>query len=323
MPMRLSFYKLHALGNSYVYIPLLHDEDAEAAIDYPSFSKHVSLPTTGVGSDGLILLRRPRLSSVNSCWMRIFNKDGSEALSCGNGLRCVAFLLDHLHLHCSPAVATTTSSCRPSSPSSCCNVFRVENSASQVSECRVFRDSGMVQISMNVVSVQNRTGPLNAWADNRNDRDIHSGSESEDVLVNVGNLHLVRLFADVDMEVDDEYLRTVGSEVERTTDRNFICVSILGQKRVRMRVWERGSGITRACGTGACAGVAALCHSLQLSYSIVSENDRNERGVEVVMDGGSVWIRLDPRGNVLMTGEAVMICEGTIIVPDSCLLSHS
>jgi diaminopimelate epimerase len=254
----IKFTKMHGAGNDYIYVDTQRysiENPVEKAVEWSKFH-------TGIGSDGLILVGA---SAVADFSMRIFNADGSEAMMCGNGCRCVGkFVYDH----------------------------ELTDKTTVTLETR----SGVKFLQLHVVDGRVET----VTVDMGNPVDIHALDER--TVVSMGNPHLVTFVDDINAVE----LTTVGPELEHHphfADRtNVEFAQVIGKDKIRMRVWERGSGITQACGTGACAtAVAAVVKGLA------------GRRSEVVMDGGSVTIEWDEKTNaVLMTGPATTVYEGEI-----------
>lgn len=265
--MKIEFTKMHGAGNDYIYVNTLKYpiENPEAcAIEW-------SKPHTGIGSDGLVLIGP---SDKGDFSMRIFNADGSEAMMCGNASRCIGKYLYEHGLTWQTEVALDT-----------------------LSGIRMLHlhpnDKGIVE---------------NVTVDMGLPADIHPvalGADypfAEGIAVNMGNPHLV-IFVDDIAEVD---LSTVGRQLEHhplfPNRVNVEFAQVLQDGEVRMRVWERGSGITQACGTGACATATAT------SYT-----GRGGRQQDIIMDGGRLsieWSLAD--GHIYMTGPATHVFDGTI-----------
>jgi diaminopimelate epimerase len=255
---KIEFTKMHGAGNDYIYVDTQRfpiDNPAEKSIVWSKFH-------TGIGSDGLILVGK---SDVADFSMRIFNADGSEAMMCGNGCRCVGkFIHDH-------KLSDKT-------------VIKLETK-SGIKTLNLHVDNGEV----NQVTV-GMGAPL----------DIHPLDGA--TVVSMGNPHLVNFVDDI-TKIN---LEEIGPKLEHHphfADRtNVEFAQIIGENKIRMRVWERGSGITQACGTGACATAVAA-----------AVNGLTGRRSEVVMDGGSVFIEWNECDNeVLMTGPATTVYTGTI-----------
>ena len=266
MSQKIQFTKMHGVGNDYIYIdtskfPIENPE--ELAIKW-------SVPHKGIGADGIILIGKSEIADFS---MRIFNADGSEALMCGNGSRCVGKYVYDKGLTTSPTVTLETQSG--------IKILQLHITDGLVSDVTV--DMG--------APVVGETLTLEA-----------EGQSFTGLNVSMGNPHFV-IFVDDLSKIE---LSKVGPVLENNpvfpNRTNVEFVQVLSPDKVRMRVWERGSGITQACGTGACATVVAGITS-----------GKTEKQTTVVMDGGPVVIAWDGAGkNVFMTGEAVTVFEGTI-----------
>lgn len=208
--------------------------------------------------------------------MRIFNADGSEAMMCGNASRCIGKYVYEAGLTDKQTVTLDTLSG--------IKVLQLTVSDGIVTEVTV--DMGTPEIGEPAIKLE------------------AAGKVYTGTIVSMGNPHLVIFVNDIN-EVD---LPAVGPALEchpLFPDRtNVEFVQVLKDDEVRMRVWERGSGITQACGTGACATAVAgvIC-------------GKTKRTTKVIMDGGPLTIHWDKdKGKVFMTGEAVTVFEGTIKV---------
>ncbi|GLG00856.1 diaminopimelate epimerase [Alicyclobacillus hesperidum subsp. aegles] len=278
----MRFTKMHALGNNYIYVSTA--ETQLPSLDLAELARRVSDVRRGIGSDGLIVIQPSDVADVG---MRIWNADGSEAESCGNGLRCVAkYAYEH-------GLVDT-------------GVFSIETKAGVV-EARVHMDRHgrvpLVTIDMGQAGFGSSVVPYTG---------VHRGDDvAVDIdgvpvwgtLVSVGNPHFVSL---VD-RVDDEEVLRIGPRIESHPDFperiNAEFVAVKSPSEIDFRVYERGSGVTYACGTGACASVAALAHK-----GLVGSK------VTVHLLGGDLDIELRDDGHILMTGEAVTVCEGDYFV---------
>ena len=277
----VDFVKMHGCGNCYLYV----DTTRFPIPDPASASMAWSDVHTGVGSDGLILVGR---CPDGAFTMRIFNADGSEARMCGNGARCVGkFIYDHrlcpdrhIDLHTLSGVKHLE--------------LHVDDRTDRVE--RVTVDMGAPALSA-PTQCATPDGSLRSGLATATDGSIYEGT-----FVSVGNPHFV-VFTD-DAEAVD--LPLVGPTLENAPlfpERcNIEFVSPLPDGSLRMRVWERGSGITQACGTGACATAVAAALT-----------GRGSRESRIVMDGGELrvtWRAADD--HVLMNGPACTICEGRL-----------
>ncbi|MEK3885990.1 diaminopimelate epimerase [Bacillus sp. FSL K6-3431] len=281
------FTKMHGLGNNYVIFNQL-DDPANILEEqyYPELSRKVSDVNFGIGSDGIILITSSKIADYK---MRIFNEDGSEAKNCGNGLRCVAkFLFDQMY--------ATTSRFSIETLGGVVNA-KVEIDKNQMVEY-VTVDMGEPKLLKGMIPME---GDPIITAINES----HSfGEEKFDLTcVSMGNPHAI-IFVD---NVNEVPLEKIGPVIEQSRlfpDRvNVGIVHIKNRREMDYRVWERGSGITLACGTGACAAVVA---------STLNEWLDNHQPITVHLPGGDLTVRWDESGHVWKRGEATYICHGEL-----------
>lgn len=263
----IRFTKMHGAGNDYIYVNTLAyplENPEELAIRW-------SAPHTGIGSDGLVLIGASDKADFS---MRIFNADGSEAMMCGNASRCIGKYVYEAGLTDKTTVTLDTLSG--------IKVLQLTVAGGIVTEVTV--DMGIPAVGEPVLELE------------------AGGQRYTGTVVSMGNPHLVIFVNDINA-ID---LPAIGPKLEchpLFPDRtNVEFVQVLKDDEVRMRVWERGSGITQACGTGACATAVA---------GVVG--GKTKRTTKVVMDGGPLTIRWDEHnGKVYMTGGAVTVFEGII-----------
>ncbi|WP_257349592.1 diaminopimelate epimerase [Pseudalkalibacillus decolorationis] len=283
---QINFTKMHGLGNTYIYVNLFRETIDEKTL--PSLAIDVSNPHTGIGSDGLILIGPSEKADVK---MRIFNNDGSEAKNCGNGIRCVAkYAYEHR------IVNKTT--------------FAVETLGGNV-QATVFPENDdvkMVTVNMGEPRLKRSDLPMSGDPDARiinEELDIDLPETMNQCWkmtgVSMGNPHAVFFIE----EIDEAPVQTFGTFLEKNRifpeGVNVEFVEVINRKEMHFRVWERGSGITQACGTGACAAVVA---------AVLNEKADQEQEITVHLLGGDLQIKWAEQGDVLMTGPAVTICEG-------------
>jgi diaminopimelate epimerase len=274
--MRLPFTKMHGLGNDFVVIdarqrPVVLSEDQR---------RRIADRRRGIGCDQLIVLER-RKSPAADVFMRIYNPDGSEAGACGNATRCVAGRL------------------------------MAENGVDQVVvetisgllETRA-ADRGEITVDMGAARTGWRDIPVAQDCDTLH-LPVALGPLTDPVGVNVGNPHAVFFVPDV-TAID---LERIGPELEHAAlfpeRANIEIVQLVAPGRLRMRVWERGAGITLACGSGACATLVAA-----------ARRGLTGRKAEVVLDGGVLKIEWLENGHVLMTGGWTSSFQGEIDLGD-------
>ena len=263
MTIKIKFTKMHGAGNDYIYVdttryPIAAPE--KKAIEWSKFH-------TGIGSDGLILIGSSDKADFS---MRIFNADGSEAMMCGNGSRCVGKYVYEYGLTAKKEITLDTRSG--------IKVLKLHVEGGKVTAVTV--DMG---------------SPLETEA-----VDFGDQFPFQSTRVSMGNPHLVTFVEDI-TQIN---LPEIGPQLENYhlfPDRtNVEFAQIVGKDTIRMRVWERGSRITQACGTGACAtAVAAVLHGLA------------GRKCDIIMDGGTVTIEWEEAtGHILMTGPATKVFDG-------------
>ena len=276
----IPFTKMQGLGNDYIYVYVPEHPIADPA----AFSKRWSDRRTGIGSDGLILIGS---SDVADFSMRIFNADGSEARMCGNGSRCVGRyvyekgLTDKTHITLETLSGVKTLTLHP-------------DESGTVRSVSVGMGPG---IPMQVLLPGGETGTFVGGR-------VHAAGQAfTGTAIDMGNPHLV-LFVDDALAAPVAEAGPVLERLPMFPDRaNIEFAQILDETHIRMRVWERGSGITAACGTGACAtAVAAAMAGLT-----------RPENCTVLMDGGALSVSWDPDTKlVTMTGPAETVFEGTI-----------
>ena len=268
----MKFTKMQGIGNDYVYVNCF-----EETVEDPSETAiRVSDRHFGIGSDGLILIRP---SEVADCMMDMYNLDGSRGAMCGNGIRCVGkYVYDH-------GIVDRTD-------------ITVET-ASGIKRLELHVTDGLVESVTVDMGEPKQTSEIG-------ERITVNGKEYRFTGVSMGNPHAVVFCDESGLRLDGLDIETIGPSFEnheRFPDRtNTEFVEVDDRTHVRMRVWERGSGETMACGTGACA-VAVAC----------ALNGRTEDTVEVGLPGGTLSIRWDrANGKVFMTGSAVEVFSGEI-----------
>lgn len=276
----MKFYKMHGLGNDYIYFDCM-------GVEIPRPEKlavRLSDRRFGIGGDGIILLCP---SKVADCKMRMFNADGSEGAMCGNGIRCVGKLAHDL-------------------------------SYIKGDECTVETRSGIKKLKLflgsdgKVESVRADMGAPVFDGERipslfRGEKIVNAPLEVDGrvykvTLVNMGNPHCV-IFSDP----DTADISKIGSAIEHSPvfpDRvNVEFIKVLDERTIKMRVWERGSGETFACGTGACAAAVA---------SVLNGYTAADGEITVKLRGGD--LKIEYCDTVYMTGGATLVFEGEIQV---------
>lgn len=280
MKRTISFTKMQGLGNDYIYVnTMLYPIANPSALSIRLSDRH-----RGIGSDGLILIGRSEKADFS---MRIFNADGSEARMCGNGARCVGRYLYDCGLTDKKEITLET--------------------LSGVKTLNLTTDGGgevtLVTVGMGQarpLTVRHEDGSYGTLT---MDKVCAEGYCFTGTAVDMGNPHLV-LFVN---DALDAPVETVGPLFEHSyyfgDGANIEFAQIIDRTHIRMRVWERGSGVTQACGTGACATIVAAAMA-----DLVSAE-----GCTVTMDGGSLYVSWNPdTGEVTMTGGAEKVFDGTV-----------
>ncbi len=266
--MSLSFRKMHGLGNDFVILDIRDGGRPDIKTIQALANRR-----RGAGCDQVLTLEKP-VSAEADLFMRIYNPDGSEAGACGNGTRCVARLYMDTEKKTSCVIETKT----------CLLACRDVN--------------GMVEADMGAPRLDWKDIPLAEERDTLH-LGIAGGLLPDPVAVSMGNPHAV-FFVD---KVDSFDIATLGPQVERHVlfpeRTNVEFAQVIRPDKIRMRVWERGAGITEACGSGACATIVAAVR-----------RGLTARKAEIVLDGGLLhleWRAGD--GHVLMTGPAEYVYE--------------
>lgn len=292
MSRKIEFTKMHGLGNDYIYI----DSDRFPISDPAAFSVKWSKPHTGIGSDGLILISKSDKADYR---MRIFNADGSEAMMCGNGSRCVGKFVYDKYISKSLDASLThpyTSLNTDIDLETNAGIKKIKLDIKNGTAVAATVDMGEPVLS-NKAQVNTDDGTLEGLLIEVEGHKFHP------TYVCMGNPHCV-IFVD---DISRIPLELFGPQIEFNPifpeRANIEFVQVLPDGVLRMRVWERGSGITQACGTGACATAVAAALT-----------GRSGRQSTVRMDGGDLhisWSEADNR--IYMHGPAETSFEGFII----------
>lgn len=280
----MKFTKMHGIGNDYVYVNCFE----ETVIDPAAVARFVSDRHFGIGSDGLILIKP---SEEADCEMDMYNLDGSQGAMCGNGIRCVAkYVYDHgIVDKTSLSIATKSG---------------IKYVDLAVRDGKV----SMVRVNMGSPVLTARLIPVVSESEEVIDAPIEiEGNTYRFTAVSMGNPHAVVYVEDLD-NLEIEKIGPLFENHIIFPDRvNTEFVKVIDRRTLSMRVWERGSSETLACGTGACAvAVASVLNGL------VDE----DVPVTVKLLGGDLQILWDRQENIVyMTGEAVTVFDGEITLP--------
>jgi len=263
---RIEFTKMHGAGNDYIYVNVMqyHIADpAKASILWSDRHK-------GIGSDGLVLIDKSPVPEADFS-MRIFNADGSEAMMCGNASRCIGKYL-------------------------------YERNLTTKSNIRLLTKSGIKILDLHVKDgvVKSVTVDMGEPQLENEEQFISSRGLEQGTFVSMGNPHYVIFTDNVDQV--GETGRVLEHHPAFPQRCNIEFARVENEGIIRTRVWERGSGITQACGTGACATAVAACMA-----------GRAGRQSQIVMDGGTLDIEWNEHDNhVYMAGPAEFVFDGEI-----------
>jgi len=267
--MKVPFTKMHGCGNDYIYVNTMQyniPDPAAAAIKWSDRHK-------GIGSDGLVLIGSSPIPEADYS-MRIFNADGSEAMMCGNASRCIGKYL-------------------------------YERGVTDKTEIRLLTLSGIKRLCLHVVDgvVESVTVDMGKPILENEDQFVTSRCPGHGTFVSMGNPHYVIFTDDVDQVCETG--KTLECHPAFPQRCNIEFAHIEDDGNIRTRVWERGSGITQACGTGACATAVAAALT-----------GKAGRTSQIVMDGGTLSIEWRESDNhVYMTGPAAFVFDGEITAP--------
>ncbi len=281
MARTIEFTKMQGAGNDYIYVNTIAfplDNPQDLAIKWSAYH-------TGIGSDGLVLIGTSEKADFS---MRIFNNDGSEAMMCGNASRCIGKYLYDKHLTDKTTISLETLS-------------GIKILQLHISDQSRQVESVTVDMDVPIISAPQQLATENGQMQDdliRTHEHLYKGT-----FVSMGNPHCV-IFVDDINKVD---IATEGPQLEHyplfPQRCNIEFAQVLDGGKIRMRVWERGSGITMACGTGACATAVAAALT-----------GRNGKHSTIIMDGGELEIEWKDDQHIYMTGPAETVFEGQITI---------
>lgn len=278
----MKFTKMQGIGNDYVYVNCFE----ETVADPERVSEIISDRHFGIGADGLVLIMPSDKADFR---MRMFNADGSEGNMCGNATRCIGKFVYDNHLTDKTNITLET--------------------RSGIKKLTLYPENGKVKtvlVDMGKAVLKPADIPMNVSGDTFINKPITvDGKEVFITAVSMGNPHAVTYVDDV----DSLELEKIGSSFENHPlfpERvNTEFIKILDESTMQMRVWERGSGETWACGTGACAATAA---------SVLNGYFPHDKEITVKLRGGDLFITYKSDGTVLMRGPAETVFTGEIDV---------
>ena len=271
---------MHGIGNDYIYVNCFEETVSEPE----KVSVILSDRHKGVGSDGLVLIMPSDKADFR---MRIFNADGSEAMMCGNATRCIGKYVYERGLTDKTDITLETNS--------------------GIKYLKLFTENGrvtLVQVDMGKAILVPREIPVNSDSDRFIAQPVEVGGKTYSMTcVSMGNPHAV-IFTD---GIDSLDLEKIGPSFENhplfPARVNTEFCEVIDSHTLRMRVWERGSGETFACGTGTCATVVA---------AVLNGICSHDEEVLVHLRGGDLRITYRSDGTVMMTGPAAFVFEGTV-----------
>jgi diaminopimelate epimerase len=271
--LKIPFVKMHGLGNDFIVLDLRK----KRIPDLPGVVAAASRRRFAIGFDQALVLRRSRSADFR---MDVYNNDGARVEMCGNGIRCLASYIWKRRLSGKKILEIETLA----------GVIRPEQ-----------MDGGLVRVDMGEPVLEGRSIPVRADGIIKG-RPLKAGGKTFLITcVSMGNPHAVVFVGDVDSFAVQRYGPLIEKNPFFPKRANVEFVQVLSRRRIRMRVWERGSGETLACGTGACASVVA-----SRLLGLV------DRSVTVELKGGALRIQWAKDGRVYMTGPAVEVYSGEI-----------
>lgn len=280
----MKFTKMHGIGNDYIYVNCFE----EKVSDPERVSVILSDVRKGIGSDGLVLIMPSDKADFR---MRIFNADGSEAMMCGNATRCIGKYVYERGLTDKTDITLETNS--------------------GIKYLKLFPDSEnrieSIQVDMNKAVLVPKEIPVNSNLDRFISQPVDvNGTVYNITCVSMGNPHAV-VFTNNTDELD---LEKTGPYFENhplfPARINTEFIEVINENTLKMRVWERGSGETHACGTGACASAVA---------AVLNGYCRQDEEILIHLRGGDLTVVYKSDGTVLMTGPAAFICDGETLIP--------
>ena len=275
----MKFTKMHGAGNDYIYI----DCFTENVENPEELSKMLSDRHFGVGADGIVLIKP---SPVADCFMDIYNADGSRAKMCGNAIRCVAkYIYDNKKKK---------------------QVFKIDT-LSGIKLVEVYIENGFVvggKVNMGKPIFNGRQIPTRYGDSIVKNKIINiENNDYEITCVSMGNPHCIVFHKNIH-KLNLEKIGPLFENHEMFPERiNTEFVEIIDEKTLKMRVWERGSGETLACGTGACAVAVA---------SVVNGFCEKDKDIKIHTKGGILTVKWHKNDNVYLSGNAVKVFDGEI-----------
>jgi len=267
---KIPFVKMHGLGNDFI----IFDNIDNPTIYDAKFINKISNRRLGIGCDQVMIIENTE--EPENFRVKIYNSDGSETGACGNGTRCVAdYLMKKKDIN----------SLTIKSISNDMFCTKIDNS--------VLVNMGVPKFNWNEIPLSKKQDTQNVKLD-----------EFEAFCLSIGNPHAVIFMSNLE-ELENLNINSIGPRLEKNSIfpefANIEFVSILQDKSLRMRVWERGAGMTSACGSGACASLIAA--------SVLNKSAKENK---IVLDGGDLFIKWLDNGSVTLSGDTERVFEGFI-----------
>ena len=270
--MVVNYTKMHGLKNDFI---IIDGREKKISLNKNKI-KQISDRKRGLGCDQVVILEKPKKKA--SVFVKFYNSDGSKTKACGNAARCVAFLLMREYKRKKIIIQTEAS---------LLNAYLVNNKNVSV-------DIGKAYFKWNQIPLKKKI--------NTDEIDFKVNSHIKPALVNVGNPHIIFFVKNL-KKIN---IKKIGPKIERNSlfpERiNVNFAKILNNSKIELRVWERGSGITKACGTGASATTVAAIKNKLI----------NKRICHIHMEGGKLKIEYKKNGHIVMTGPIKIIKKGVL-----------
>jgi len=270
--MIVNYTKMHGLKNDFI---IIDGREKKISLNKNKIKK-IADRKSGLGCDQVVILEKPKKKT--SAFIKFYNSDGSITKACGNAARCVAFLLMKEYKTKKITIETE---------SALLNASLVKNNNVSV-------DIGKAYFKWNQIPLKKKI--------NTDEIDFKVNSHIKPALVNVGNPHIIFFVKNL-KKIN---LKKIGPKIERNSlfpERiNVNFAKILNNSKIELRVWERGSGITKACGTGASATTVAAIKNKLI----------NKRICHIHMEGGKLKIKYKKNGHIVMTGPIKIIKKGVL-----------
>lgn len=278
--MKIKFTKVHGIGNDFI---IIDDRKKNIKQSYFFLAKKLCSRKFGIGADGVILISNAKKHDIG---FKIFNSDGSQSQMCGNGMRCFA-----KHLYEKKIIFKKKIRVKTKAGTIVCELIIKNNEVTAV------------KVDMGKPILECKKIPFKSKNKKAIKEKIIVGNKEHIItMVSMGNPHAV-VFVD---DLDKINVKRLGQAIENhkrfPEKTNVEFVKIINKSKIKMKVWERGAGITLACGTGACAALVAFALTYQTSNKAI-----------VSLDGGDLEIFWDKKTNhVFKTGPAKIVFEGAI-----------